>query len=201
MTIHPDRLPTTLAALVGLSLAVLPAPGLASAGAKPPPGWFASGSHAHEYEMGTDKTRVYQGKPSAYIKSKVDKTSGFGTLMQKVDVAPYRGKRLRFSGYVKTEDVEQWAGLWMRVDGKKDEVLAFDNMQGRPLEGTMDWKEVSVVLDVDQKAQAVAFGILLAGKGQAFLNSVKLTPVDKDVPTTATGPEKEPKNLDFDEEK
>jgi DNA-directed RNA polymerase specialized sigma24 family protein len=32
-------------------------------------------------------------------------------------LAEKHGKRVRFSGYVKSESVEPWAGLWMRVEG------------------------------------------------------------------------------------
>ena len=32
-----------------------------------------------------------------------------------------------------------WAGLWMRVDKGKD-MVAFDNMQDRPIKGTTDWQ-------------------------------------------------------------
>jgi hypothetical protein len=47
----------------------------------------------------------------------------------------YLGKRVRFSAAVKTEDVQSWAGLWMRVD-KGSQTVEFDNMQDRPLKGT-----------------------------------------------------------------
>ena len=57
--------------------------------------------------------------------------AGFGTLMQQIDAADYRGRRVRLSGLSKAAAVAGWAGLWMRVDGRRG-VLAFDNMQSRP---------------------------------------------------------------------
>ena len=50
--------------------------------------------------------------------------------------------------YVKSNEVEKYAGLWMRVDGQQNQVLSFDNMQNRPFRETTDWKKYEVVLDV-----------------------------------------------------
>jgi hypothetical protein len=59
-----------------------------------------------------------------------------------------------------------WAGLWMRVDGQEPKMLAFDNMQGRPIQGTTAWKRYEVILDVDPQATAIAFGILWTRRGR-----------------------------------
>jgi hypothetical protein len=39
----------------------------------------------------------------------------------------YRGRHVRLLGYVKSRDVADWSGLWLRVDGS-DRMLAFDIM-------------------------------------------------------------------------
>jgi hypothetical protein len=50
------------------------------------------------------------------VKAKKPAIDGFGTLMQDFRAKQYVGKRVRFSAFVKSENVEGWAGLWMRVD-------------------------------------------------------------------------------------
>lgn len=87
--------------------------------AETPKGWFAAGSHPKEYEMTLDRTTTHSGKGSATLKSIVPKASGFGTLMQMFKADNYRGKRLRLSGFVRSADVTDSAGLWMRVDGAR----------------------------------------------------------------------------------
>jgi hypothetical protein len=65
------------------------------------------------------------------LKAKKPAIEGFGTLMQDFRANEYVGKRVRFSAFVKSQDLESWAGLWMRVDqgeGATPQVLAFDNM-------------------------------------------------------------------------
>jgi len=169
-----------------------------------PKGWFPAGSHPKEYVMSLDHKITHGGKGSASLKSIVEDTRGFGTLMQAFKPDAFRGKRVRMSGYVKAKEVKDWAGLWMRVDESPGgQVLAFDNMQDRPIKGTTDWVKCEVVLDVPQESQGVSFGLLLTGEGQVWMDDLKFEVVGTDVPTTGgAGKESVPKaptNLDFEE--
>jgi hypothetical protein len=123
-------------------------------------------------------------------------------MMQMFDAADYTGKRMRFSGWVKSETVASWAGLWMRVDGNgsPSRTLAFDNMQSRGIKGTTDWTRYEVVLDVPDDAKAIAFGILLDGEGKVWLSDVKFESVSLSVPTTGSSTEMRsaPENLGFE---
>ena len=47
-----------------------------------PPGWFLAGSKPSSYQTSVDKTMTQNGLLSAYLKSIVPVTDGFGTLMQ-----------------------------------------------------------------------------------------------------------------------
>lgn len=148
--------------------------------------WFLAGSHPQEYEQGIDSSVTYHGKKGGYLKAKAVQLGGFGTLMQMFKANDYRNKRMRFSAVVKSEGVEDWAGLWMRIDGpKQGETFGFDNMHNRPMKGTTDWQKYEVVLDVPQESVCVAFGLLLVGPGQVWLNDVEFEEVSADVPTTS----------------
>jgi hypothetical protein len=168
-------------------------------GADAPRGWLLAGSKPSEFEAGVDRDQTHQGHNSAFLKSKQSSVSGFGTLMQNFAAERYLGKRVRFSGLVKAQDVSGWAGLWVRVD-KSKEVVAFDNMESRPVRGTADWRRCEVVLDVPSDATGIALGVLLNGPGEVWLNGAKFEVVASDVPTTNTAvtdlPDK-PINLDF----
>lgn len=166
--------------------------------AQAPKGWFLAGSKPASYDTGVDAANMYVGMQSAYLRSKEPHVAeGFGTMMQQISANNYLGKRLRFGGFVKSDNVERWAGLWMRVDGPSQKVLAFDNMQSRPIQGTTGWKEYEVVLDVPATATGIAFGILLDGGGSTWISGVTVTEVGTEVPTTGTGPLQAPTNLDF----
>jgi len=179
---------TTIAALTVCSLVLL---------AAVPQGWYLAGTKPASYEAGTDEQAGYHGHPSAYLKSKEAVTDGFGTLMQDFRAEKYAGKRVRFSAFAKSEGVEDWAGLWMRID-KGSQSVAFDNMQDRAIRGTTGWKAYEVILDVPQDATGIFFGVLLSKTGAVWLNSVKFEVVGSNVPTTGRSERDAPTNLGFE---
>ena len=160
--------------------------------------WITAGDTPQDYDMGTDMRAAYAGTSSGYIKSSKPEPKGFGTYMQMFDATEYRGKRLRLSAYIKSENIANWAGMWMRIDGDQ-KTVGFDNMQDRPIKGTQAWTRHEIVLDVDAKATKVAFGILLAGKGAAWIDDVVFETVSDQVPVTGqTKLQTTPRNLDFE---
>ena len=171
-----------------------------------PKGWFKAGSHPKNYEMSVDTAVKHNGKASAHIKFiGGDKAEGFGTLMQAFTADDYHGKRLRMSAWMKTENADS-AQLWMRLDGE-NRMLGFDNMDNRAVKGTADWKRYEIILDVPEKTVNIAFGALVAGKGQAWVDDFQFEVVGKDVPTTNMLPpeemnkeqeQKQPVNLNFE---
>jgi hypothetical protein len=170
-------------------------------GATVPRGWFLAGTKPAEYEAGVDADQLYQGHASAFLKSKTQSVDGFGTLMQHIHAEQYKGKRVRLSGFVKSLGVVSWASLWMRVDQGKD-MVAFDNMQDRPVKGTTDWQRYDVVLNVPPDSTGISFGIQLDGAGEVWLSGTKFDVVGVDVPVTGAGDKKTPDNpvnLDFTE--
>src|SRR5260370_24219956 len=131
-------------------------------------------------------TRESNRGKAHYIQSIGEECKGFGTLTQMFKADDYRNKRMRFAAVVKSERVVIWTGLWMRLDGPEDgKALGFDNMLNRPIQGTTDWQKCEVVLDVPQESVYVAFGILLAGPGRAWLSDVSFEEVRTAVPVTA----------------
>ena len=169
-----------------------------------PTGWFIAGSNPKSYEMGTDKGAGQNGSNAATIKSIRRKIHGFGTLMQNCLPDNYLGKRVRMSGYVKTANVSDWAGLWFRIDQQgSNKSLGFDNMHDgkmdRSIKGTTDWTKYEIVLDVPSNSSNLAYGALLVGTGQIWFDNLKFEIVDNSVPKTGEGNQKkEPINLDFE---
>lgn len=191
----------------GFLLAVLPClaiPGHPAEDAGLPPGWFRAGSHPADYEMGIDPTGGSGGGRCAFVRGRGASPGGFGTLMQMFKAAGYAGRRVRLGASVKAEQVSSWAGLWMRVDGAPAEgsrvprMLAFDNMQGRPIKGTQDWRRHEIVLDVPPEAHAIGFGILLSGPGRVWVDELKFEAVGADVPRTDTFNLPDRPNLSFE---
>ena len=165
-----------------------------------PEGWGGGGA---EYELATDTKVVHTGKQSGritYTGANDSTGAKSGTLTQVISPDPLRGRRVRFSGFVRTERVEgDGAALWMRVDGPPgNRGLAFDNMMDRALTGMQDWKKCTIVLDVPQEAKSIAFGMLVAGTGTAWVDDLKLETVGANVPTTDLVATEATRNMDFE---
>jgi hypothetical protein len=169
---------------------------------KCPEGWFEAGERPTNFEMVTVHGG-YSGRQAAMVRAR-GKPLGFGTLMQTATAEHFRGKRIRMSGWMRTENVSDgWAGLWLRVDDKSGNSSAFDNMYERSIKGTTPWTRYDIVLDVGADATIIAFGTLLTGQGAAFVDDFTFEVVDRSVPVTDVM--KRPKlaetpiNLDFEE--
>lgn len=180
--------------LATLLLALCAYPALAERGSVP--GWFQAGNDVQGYAIGTVETE--QGK-AAFLKAIDPEPKKFGTLMQTFSPEEYLGKRVRFTARVKADDVQEWAGIWMRADAEK-KAVAFDNMQDRPIQGTMPWTLQTIVLDIPKNADSLSIGILLHGKGEVMWDRIKLEIVGDDVPVTGPYAKKsKPANLNFED--
>ena len=167
-------------------------------------GWFLSGSHPYNYKMGIDRNVVHEGRASGYLKSEtVLEKDEFATMMQQFKADNYKGKRIKLSSFVKSKSVEQFSGVWMRVDNQVGDVLRFDNMSNRPIVGTKDWNYYSIVLDIPKESASISFGILIQGIGEVWIDGFKFEEVDESVQTTNIEffPEMldEPVNLSFED--
>jgi erythromycin esterase-like protein len=101
--------------------------------------------------------------------------SEFATATYVFPVDQARGKTVRFSAWIRTEDVtEGFAGLWWRVDGPDNQVLAFDNMRNRGITGTTGWAEYTVELDAPATATNTVFGFMLTGTGRAWFDDAAI---------------------------
>lgn len=169
-----------------------------------PSGWFKTGSDSNRYDMGIEKGAGFNGKNAATIKSIEIKIMGYGALAQSFSPEKYLGKRIRFSGFVKTKDVAERACLWMRIgQANSQNFLAIDNMQNRPIVGSTDWKKYEIVLDVPTNASKISYGALVKGTGQIWFDNLTFEVVDESIPATGRKTKKndlsnDPSNLDFD---
>jgi len=140
-------------------------------------GWFLAGSKPNSYKTGLDKSVYKTGSSSAFLESTDKKIEGFGTLMQTCLANDYLGKRVKMTAYIKSNDVSDWAGMWLRVDSKEQgKSLSFDNMQDRPIKGSQDWTKCEIILDVP--AESATFNFVFSPqhsftKGQ-FLQTLSL---------------------------
>jgi hypothetical protein len=165
-----------------------------------PAAWHITGNRAASYEAGILPGITYGEDRVAQLRLRatVANPDGFGALVQTIAAARYQGRRVRYSAVMRTREVTDWAGLWLRVDSPQGMVV-LDNMQDRALRGTTDWTEAAIVLDVAEQATQLLFGALLSGAGAVDLARLRFEEASADTPSTVTAgllPD-EPQSLDF----
>jgi len=177
-------LTSSLRRVVTLAASVLALP------AAVPAGWSLA-ANPHEYDSAVDPGMFYNGKPSTYIKSKQGvRATALGSIVQEVKVAAYAGKRIRLSANLRSEGVQEWGGLWMRVDDANrpqkgfPSSVGFDDMHDRSIKGTTGWQNYSVVVDVPPGATGIYIGLALVGPGELWMNDHKVEVVGPNVPVT-----------------
>ncbi|MBU3820615.1 hypothetical protein KO566_00970 [Flavobacteriaceae bacterium XHP0103] len=164
-------------------------------------GWILAGSNPESYTIGVEKNADRNGNV-AYLKSTKSKIKGFGTIMQSFRPTDYLGKKVKLTGYIKTTDVKDWTGMWMRVDGeKRGEVLSFDNMGDRPIKGTTSWTKYEIILEVPKTATNISYGVLMSGTGIALIDDFKFEIVNSNNGSTGNTIMNltEPTNTSFEE--
>jgi hypothetical protein len=159
---------------------------LAAAPEPLPPAWFVAGQHPQKFAAGIDQEAGFKG--AKFLRNKTDDPNAWATLMQQISAQGYLGQRVRFRAFVKTQDVSGWAGLWMRVDSQAGRSIAFYNSADKPIRGSTDWQERSVVLDVPPEGAVISFGVNNIGKGQVWIDRLGFEQVGQDVPADAMRP-------------
>jgi hypothetical protein len=160
--------------------------------------WSYWQSEPAKYEMTVQSNSELSNQNVFSIKSVQSKIYKFGTLMNTIKSDDYKGKTVKMTGYVKSDKVKDWAGLWMRVDYYGTAVLAFDNMQNRGIKRTTDWAKYEVVLYVPQEATSISYGVLLSGTGQIWFKDVNFEIVADSVPETGPNKGKDHKVISFE---
>lgn len=179
-----------------------PSPVAGGAGQKPAH-WLVRGTQPDQYTLEVDPSDTHKGKPVARLTfSAAGEPTGFGSVLQTFSGADFIGHRIRYTGMLRAHGVDDWAALWIRVDGPGNASLSFDNMEDRPVKGTTEWVPCELVVDVPEGTDAVVFGALLSGRGSVSMADLAMEKVDQSV--ALTGPfvfdsGASPKNLDFAE--
>lgn len=151
-----------------------------------PKGWYKTGNNPNGFRIWLDNQVAQHGQKSAFLESIVKQPSGFCGLIQAFRDNDYSNKRVKMTGYVKSEGTIDTASMWVRIDDFDNKIIAdFDNMSNRPIIGTKDWMKCEIIFDVPESKCNINFGLLLIGSGKAWIDNVSFEIVDKLIKKTA----------------
>ncbi|HEY9676898.1 MAG TPA: transglutaminase domain-containing protein [Drouetiella sp.] len=160
---------------------------------------WAIGDERYRYHLDSDTS----GRCSGWIQGDANFNRDGKLSKLSVDVADYRGKRLKLSALCRAENVGK-AGLSVRLERKSGKYIAHDDMMNRPLSGSLDWTLCEVVLDVPTYVDKISFGVYMRGGGQIWFKDLQLAVTTGEATPTndyafgCVGQwDMEPLNLDF----
>ena len=133
-----------------------------------PGGWFAD-------QPGTvfvDDKIIHSGQWSVRLERSAQ-SAGEGSMIARQIPWELSGKSIEMRGFLRTENVTGYAGLWMRLDNGP-QVLSFDNMQGQQLKGTHDWAEYKITLPLHPEGRTLVFGFAMVGTGKAWADDIEI---------------------------
>jgi len=173
-----------------------------------PKDWFKAGSEPENYKIDLDYSIVQNGKKSVFIESIEMNIDEFGTLMQTCSAKEYLGKKVKMTGFIKTENVTDWVGMWLRIDPVKTiSNEYFDNMANRPIKGNTNWTKYEIILDIPTNSNSMNFGVLLKGSGKVWIDNLSFDIIGNSMKKFNDSLNigisnkllSKPKNLDFEE--
>jgi len=145
--------------------------------------WFISSQEGTlqgrtNYEARIDHQTVFEGSASALLSSKSSNRGASGTLMQQARAEPFKGKRIELSAYLRSRDVSNVAGLWIRAEDEAGAVLAFNNLQFSDghtsfVRGNSEWTKASLVVDIPSSAASLYYGVRMEGPGSVWITHVQ----------------------------
>ena len=133
-----------------------------------PGGWFANPPGT----VFNDDKIIHSGQWSVRIERNAQSPGEFSVIGRPISWE-FSGKSIELRGFLRTENVTGYAGLWMRQDNGS-EMLSLENMESQQLKGTHDWAEYKITLPVHADTRSLVFGFLMAGTGKAWADDLQI---------------------------
>ena len=164
--------------LDGASVGVAPAPqtpARAGAGGEAVDGWFLAGSGREEYSFGRDTAMPHEGHASVAMAPRGLPSGRMGTLVREWDAAPWRGKRVRVSAWVRTEGVTTVGDFSANAAaGGPPADEPTPGSVSRRLAPSCDFAPYFVELVVPPDANVVRLGVGVAGPGKIWVEGGRI---------------------------
>jgi RNA polymerase sigma factor (sigma-70 family) len=144
------------------------------------------------FQFALDPQMVHFDDPAVLLSSSGVPKTTLAACYYPIDPAGYRGKRVRFSAFLKCENLTNVGGMQMILLDSKGNLLRLCAANNRsieadpmgPMDGTKDWTVRQAVADVPAEAGIMVVGMLLKGSGRLWLDDPRIETVGQDVAPT-----------------
>ena len=136
------------------------------------PSWSAFESTA--YQVSIDRKIAHGGRASLSLKSTGAGDAQGYAARQRIRAAAWRGKKIRVSGWIKTDRIESGGGaIWLRIDTANGDYI-LDGMIERRGQGLEPRRSGGP--DPPDDAVGITFGARMIGTGQMWADDFQMEP-------------------------
>ncbi len=132
------------------------------------------------YEAGIDRKVAHTGHASVFLKSVTPDASSGYAARQRIQADAYRGKRIRITGWLKTDRAKGGSAIWLRVDYANGDYVLDGMLELGPAPG---WRRSALIADVGADAIGISFGVRMKGQGEIWADDFAMETVAKTVRT------------------
>jgi len=132
-----------------------------------PPGWTSQAGAVVDGQV------AHSGKNSLRIDRDTSSAGAFTTISLSLPT-DFAAKNVVWSGWVRTENVNGVAAIWLREDSDTTVSLAFASTQSLNVSGTQNWTQYSIYVPELTEGTKLVFGFLLGGTGRAWVDDLQL---------------------------
>jgi erythromycin esterase len=147
------------------------------------PDWQLISTDPLAYESDYDTRVAHSGRTSLYLQSLKSAPAGNGWVEQSIQPGNYLGTRVRFSAYLRTDNVAGSAGLLISTDETEFQTWPSAPAAAIQVDGTREWQRYSMELDLPRVTTTLYYGVVLSGTGKLWLDDVQLEIVAMATPT------------------
>jgi hypothetical protein len=118
-----------------------------------------------------DNEVFHSGRWSARIVRTADTPSDRSSVSYSIPV-DFASQKVALRGFVRTENVSEYATLWMGEDTASGDRIA--NQSSLHVCGTTPWTEYGATMPLDHDTKRLTFGFLMHGVGRAWVDDMTL---------------------------
>lgn len=130
-----------------------------------------------EYDFETDSTITHTGNRSGVLRSVGSKFTASSLSLYDLQPELLQGYRVRFSVWLKAEDIRGIVSL--SVSAYNTDTSVYKTRKLWELEGTSDWKQYSMEIDVPEGSQSLRIAQYLSGAGALYIDDLSFEKIGK----------------------
>lgn len=132
--------------------------------------WWIQGTTPDFYSF-----EVAPGMTGGKITAQQTLVDGSAVMGRTISSSEFKGRRVKLTGEVRTNDVTAGAGLWLNAtETLHGKVIASNDGFDQAMSGSNNWKSITLETTVPSAADWLNVGVALQGPGQVEVRNLRV---------------------------